>query len=342
MTLGEKLTVSLDGNSRTLQTFPDLSKDAFQHPDDSDAGRALRSVPLIPQLFSMFSGNYWDQKIRMDHLTNNIRVGPKQAADLYSKFLWAVRILDLPEIPELYLDSHPMINAYSAGINHPIVTLTYGCLTLLTEGELLAIISHELGHIKCQHGLNQSLGSVFASAGVSGISGLFPVVGSAMLYGAKAALSHWARMAEFSCDRAALLVVQDSRVVASALSKIAGFHEGVVPDFNFESLYTQLDDYNQYDQNALQSLVKIQKVLVNSVDNTWLHPSPVLRIKRVLDWGKSDHYNDILAGIYKRGAKVPVEIPAELPAEGNVLKCASCGAPALEDATFCSRCGSKL
>src|ERR1700730_4105543 len=42
----ETVEVTLDGESRTLRTFPRLSPAAFQHPDDKDASNALHAVPL--------------------------------------------------------------------------------------------------------------------------------------------------------------------------------------------------------------------------------------------------------------------------------------------------------
>src|SRR5262249_48933478 len=169
-----------------------------------------------------------------------------------------------------------------------IVSLSHGCVTQLSEAELLAVIGHELGHVKCQHGFNQSLASMFLSAGIASISTAIPVIGVATICGFRIALGHWARMAEFSCDRAALLVVQDPEVVASLIAKIAGFYAGVVPDFNFESLYAQLDDNDRYDENTWQSLVKLEKVVFDAMDEGNTHPPPVLRIKRIRQWAESD------------------------------------------------------
>ncbi len=333
----ETLPVQLDGVQKNLRIFPGISGSSFQHSDDSSASSALQGVPLFPQLFSMLNSNYLDQKNRMGHLTYELRLGPTQGAALYSKCVQACRILDLPQLPEFYLNTHPMINAYSSGVNQPIVSLSYGCVAHLSEAELLAVIGHELGHIKCHHGFNQSLASLFAQAGVSGISNIVPVIGATAVFGFRAALGHWSRMAEFSCDRAAILVVQDPQVVAGLIAKIAGFYAGVVPDFNFESLYTQLDDYDKYDQNAWQSLVKLEKVIFDSIDESNTHPSPVLRIKRILDWGKSDHYEDILAGKYTSESSATLSATPMT----NTIRCASCGTALQHDAKFCSRCGHR-
>jgi Zn-dependent protease with chaperone function len=334
----DTLSLQLDGQTKNLRTFPRLSQMAFQHPSDRDASNALRSIPLFPELFGTINGNYLDQRVRMEHLGYNLRLGPRQGAQLYAKFVAAAQILDLPQIPEFYINSIPSIDAYAAGVNKPLVVLSHGCLTLLNETELMAVIGHELGHVKCQHGFNLSLTNLLSAVGVSGISSMVPVVGGAAIYGIKAAMGHWSRMAEFSCDRAALLVTQDPQAVAGLLSKIAGFHKGVVPDFNMDGVYEQLAEYERYDENAVQSLVKMQKILLDSIGGGWTHPSHVLRIKRVLDWGVSDHYKDILAGQYIQNSAVP----PPLITGGNTVKCPSCGTFMPKDARFCSKCGHQL
>jgi len=332
------IEVDFSDSKRSLRTFPRLSSESFQHPDDKDASKALQAFPLLPELFKAINAKYFDQRIRMEHLTYNLRISRTQGNRLYDKFIKATRILDLQVLPELYLNTHPTIYAYSMGMEQPVVVLSQGCVDQLSEGELFAVIGHELGHIKCRHGLNKSLGLLLSSAGAGGISAMFPVIGPTALVGLKAALNHWARMAEFSCDRAAMLVVQDHKLVAEMLAKLSGFHKGVVPDFNFESVFAQLDDYDHYDQNSFQSLVKLQKLVLDALDQGFTHPSPILRIKRILDWGQSDHYHDLLDGHYLEEDL----LPPPLPMVQASVRCPACGEYLPEDARFCSHCGSRL
>ncbi len=66
---------------------------------------------------------------------------------------------------------------------------------------LQAVLAHELGHLKCDHGVWLTAANVLAMGTVS----LLPVVSSAVEEG----LLRWLRAAELTCDRAALLVAQD-------------------------------------------------------------------------------------------------------------------------------------
>lgn len=65
--------------------------------------------------------------------------------------------------------------------------------------------SRQLGHLKCEH----SLAIAVANLILSPLASVLPV-GSAAL---QTNLLRWQRAAELTCDRAALLVVQDPRAV---------------------------------------------------------------------------------------------------------------------------------
>ena len=345
----ETVTTTLDGVTRELRIYPRLSGDAFQHAADRDASNAVQALPLFPEFFRLFAGGYFDQMMRMENLNNTMRLGRDQGADLYARFVLAARILDVQELPELYLNGDARINAYAGGLHRPMVVLQRGILSILNEAELLAIIGHELGHVKCRHSLNTSLTRLFASVGVNTVASLFPVVGHLAALAIQHGLLHWSRMAEFSCDRAALLVVQDRQVVASALAKLAGFQEKHIPDFNFEALLRQIDDYERYDENTLQAAAKLQRTLVTStvgrqnsdgsVSYGDTHPQPVLRVKRILDWGDSDQYRDILAGNYVRDTSTR---PALAPHPAGSPKCSQCGNFMPTGSAFCSHCGQRL
>ncbi len=62
------------------------------------------------------------------------------------------------------------------------------------------MLAHELGHLKCDHGLWLTVANVLASGTVS----VLPVVTGMV----QEALLRWLRAAELTCDRAALLVAQ--------------------------------------------------------------------------------------------------------------------------------------
>ena len=79
------------------------------------------------------------------------------------------------------------------------------------------MLAHELGHLKCDHGVWLTAANVLALGTVS----LLPVVSTAVEEG----LMRWLRAAELTCDRAALLVAQDRWVRCEGSGWVGGWGE---------------------------------------------------------------------------------------------------------------------
>ena len=84
--------------------------------------------------------------------------------------------------------------------HQPVLSLTPTCQPHHTTRVLQAVIAHELGHLKCDHGVWLTIANVLASGTLS----VLPAASRAV----EEALLRWLRAAELTCDRAALLVVQ--------------------------------------------------------------------------------------------------------------------------------------
>ena len=100
------------------------------------------------------------------------------------------------------------------------------------RGLLQAVIAHELGHLKCSHGVWLTMANVLANNTLS----VLPLLSGAIEDG----LLRWLRAAELTCDRAALLVAQDHRVVISSLMKLAGGSPKLNAELNVEAFLRQV------------------------------------------------------------------------------------------------------
>ena len=197
-------------------TFPDISPNAFQHPSDKIALNSLQSVPMIDTVQKWLMKNTSERSWNLHVLANSIRLGPSQGADIYNAFEHAASVLDIKELPSIYLMNNPQPNAFASGVDEFAITLTSGLVDALSEDELLGVIGHELGHIKCEHMLYKSLARNLSLIGINLLERYIPGIGSLALSPIKHALLYWSRMAEFSCDRAALLVTQDVDILKQA------------------------------------------------------------------------------------------------------------------------------
>jgi Zn-dependent protease with chaperone function/RNA polymerase subunit RPABC4/transcription elongation factor Spt4 len=319
-----------------LHEFPDLSPMAFQHPLDVQAIENIRRVPLLATVIERLSASVFEKQMRLMSIANTVRLSPKQGRSIYEKFTKAAKILDLPDLPdlpEIYVSSQYVINAVAFGVKQYQITLYAGLIDFLTEEELLAVIGHELGHIKCQHMLYKTMAYILRYLGVEVLYSLLPA-GTGMLAAIplQLAILHWERMAEFSCDRAALLVVQDPQVVASALSKLAGGSQKILPEINLDEVLQQAQEYDESEEQLLEKIMKINMLLLQT------HPFPIVRAKEIMEWSESEQYQAILQGDYVRH----VSSPALLVSEPVGRICPKCGQLGQIDAATCLACGSSM
>lgn len=220
--------------------------------------------------------------MRLDLLSSSVKVSPNQLPELYDSMQEAASILDMGVVPELYVQSSPQANAYTLALqsrdgNKPaIVVVTSALLDRCSDEEVQAIIGHELGHLKCSHSLYLTLGGL-ASTPLRGL----PLVGSQ----AEKLLQEWRLAAEYSCDRAALLVAQDVKVVAGAMLKLFA---GTSRATNTDAFIDQSREYEQ----LLKDANPMVRASIRMQQRT--HPLPVKRVGELEKWFGSDEYKSIV------------------------------------------------
>jgi predicted Zn-dependent protease len=205
-------------------------------------------------------------------------------------------------------------------------------IDILTEEELLAVIGHELGHIKCNHQLYKTLAFILTKFGTELLNNLLPMgIGMVATMSIQLAVYHWYRMAEFSCDRAGLLVVQDPQVVAGALTKIAGYSQKIMSEVNLEAVIQQAGEYQNSDANV-DKFMKLFMVMGRT------HPLSVIRVKEIMEWEQSEEYQRILSGDYLTMAAE--QKTARKSGQGRI--CSHCKTFVPDEAKFCFKCGALI
>lgn len=273
-----------------------ITADAFVSDSDKWALDKLRKLPLVPQLVSKFYEIGIDRWLYCYNMSSSIRCGPNQYPTLYNIMRESAKVMDMPE-PELYVSNNPFPNAFAGGVERPYVTLRSSMIDTMTDEELYFIMGHELGHIKADHILYRSVGFL-----------LFPLLelmgrrtmgaSDVATYALYLAFFEWSRQAEFSCDRAGLLVAQDSLTATRSLIKLAAGPSRLSHELNEEAFMEQARAYQ--DADSLDKLGKI--VLFATMGKTLTHPMPVHRTQELERWFQSGAYDRILNGDYVRAA----------------------------------------
>jgi len=260
-----------------------LKSDQFRHPLDLQATQAMKQLLGLDVLLRNVLGSVAEQFFYLENIASSILVSDQQLPDLHNLLLEACKILDL-EPPQLYVRQNPAPNAYTFAMRgkQPFIVIHTSLIELLTPEEIQAVIAHELGHLKCEHSVYLTLANLVVLAGQ-----LVPG-GSLLTQSLQAQLMEWVRCAEFTCDRAALLVAQNPRVVASVLMKLSGGSPTLAPQLNLDAFLAQARSYEDMSTSDLGKMIRQLQTAQLS------HPVPVLRAREVDRWATTQEYQSLL------------------------------------------------
>ena len=262
-----------------------LKADKFRHPLDLEATTSLRRLPGLDLLVRNLMSGVSEEFLYLNNIAASVLVGEQQLPHIHKLLIEACQILDL-EVPQLYLKQNPAPNAYTMAVRgkNPFIVIHTSLVDLLTPAELQAVIAHELGHLKCEHGVYLTLANLIVLA----TGGLVPGVGAAIAQNLQSQMLQWLRCAEFSCDRAALLVSQDPKTVISVLMKLSGGSPLLAPLLNVDAFLAQARAYQD------TSRTDFGKMLKSSQTEQLSHPVPVLRAYEIDRWSQTDNYQFLL------------------------------------------------
>lgn len=290
-----------------MSKYPGISSEAFRHPLDQQAEQSLRSVPGFDFVARKFVEFLSERPQQIYNLGNYIQVGARQYSTIYRLYRECLSDLDISPEPTLFVAQNPAINAYSLGKDNPYIIIYSGVLELLTEAEIKVVLAHELGHIKCGHTIliQMAMWTMNAIAELSERTfGLGGLISSGLIF----AFFEWRRKAELSCDRAALLVVDDLDTVMQTMMKISGGSRAYGHEVNMAEFIRQSENYQELDRDSLNQIYKF--LLYNGLSSSTMlsHPFPVERIHYLREWAISDQYQEIRKGNYvKQNTGVDVE-----------------------------------
>lgn len=126
-------------------------------------------------MFFAHIGPVAEQVLLLENISTSVLVGPDQLPHIHTLMVEAAHMLQM-EPPDLYIRQNPVPNAYTLAISgrKPFVVVHTALLELLTPSELQTVLAHELGHLKCDHGLWLTAANVLAMGTVS----LLPIISS--------------------------------------------------------------------------------------------------------------------------------------------------------------------
>lgn len=272
--------VSLDN----VEPYSNISPKAYEHPADRAATAALKAVPMLDTVVRRLIEWRYERALRQFFLGNSLKVSDAQCADLWVSHTAACRILDLPQIHELYVTTPVAGTAVVIGSKQPMIVLDSMVLKRLGAGEQRALLGHELGHVLSDHVLYITALNILLAMGSS-----LPIGMGLPFRAVRAVLLEWYRAAELSADRAATLVVRDPQIVCRMLMVAAS---GLpAEDLNLDAFMTQAMEYENWDDAS-------DRVRRFFWELNRTHPYAVNRVSEVMRWVQGGEYDRVLRGEY--------------------------------------------
>jgi Zn-dependent protease with chaperone function len=280
--------------------LPEISPRAFQHPADRAATAALQQVPYLDAVVKRLIQLGYERALRQANLGASVRLGQEQLPHIWVLHREVFHVLDVPEVPDLYLTQYPLANAVTFGVGQPAVVLNSELVRLLDEKGLRAVLAHEAAHVLSEHVLYQTalliLVQLTSAARVPLLAGL-------PLMAIRTALLEWFRAAELSCDRASALVTRDPLAVCGALMTIAAGE--AVNELNLDAFIAQATEYSEKGRG----MDRLSRLLLQL---NLTHPMPVRRVHELLAWVREGEYDRIVDGDYlKRGQEYTLKEEAD-------------------------------
>ncbi|MEJ7623198.1 MAG: M48 family metalloprotease [Pyrinomonadaceae bacterium] len=270
--------------------FIDLNKSEYIHPLDRQAMKVLKAIPGVDSVLKKLLEWTGESAIRVMFMASAVKVTPKQCPDLYAKLEIACKTLGV-EQPDMFVQQSPLVNAFTGGVEKPIIVLFSGLIEKLNDEETMAVIAHEVGHIHAEHVLYITAARLIEFALNRSVAALVPgseIIKLIVSLGIASSLLAWARRAELSCDRAALLVMQDPHVIGRTMMKLAG--GTFASKIDYELFLEQGREFKRnYDEKRLD------RFWADVMTSGLSHPFPIWRVAEVLEWVESGDYDALIA-----------------------------------------------
>jgi len=312
--------------------FTKLSSMEYEHPTDRSYLNTLNTNKVIEKIVKLYSEYNFERILLVQYTGSNIRVTEKNLPYLYGALKTVCEVLDVKEIPPLYVTSGSL-NACTIGSSKPIIVISGICLSLLSYDELLFILGHEVGHIKSQHVLYHSIGNFIPY--IAGIIGNLTLgIGEIAVRGVLLLLYQWYRMSEITADRAGLIACQNIDAAVSVMAKLSGYPPSHYDEIDNELFLDQAVEFEDFDKNIFDKLLKLFSELYRS------HPWTVMRAKELRKWYDDGDYSKVYNTTERKKVERKPNNVVNSIFEKEIF-CAHCGKKITSSSRFCEFCGKE-
>src|SRR3954451_4357542 len=129
----------------------EISPRAFQHPADRAATTALEQIPYLDPVLRRLIQLRYERALRQFALGAALRLGDRQLPRIWAVHREAFDVLDVPEVPDLYMTAFPFANAATFGAGKPVVIVNSELVRIPHEDLMRVVLAHEAAHVLADH-----------------------------------------------------------------------------------------------------------------------------------------------------------------------------------------------
>ncbi|MDX9719604.1 MAG: M48 family metallopeptidase [Myxococcota bacterium] len=278
-----------------------LSGQAYQHPLDLQELETLRRLPGLPAATRWLMKQLSDRQMRLLFMANGVLCGDEQFPQLVALMHQARESLGIDKRPTLFLAESASMNMMTTGVEDPLIVVQSALLDQMSDGEVLAVMGHELGHIHNEHLLYHTLGRLITIGAMLPAEVLLPGLGKLIHWSLQKAILRWSRCSELSADRAGLLA---SRNLGDSLQVLLTLAGGARPGMKRRTELRLRPFVAQARALAdMEASNAIDSALATVLSMNARHPFIAWRVLQLLEWVETGNYLELLAGHYPGAPK---------------------------------------
>lgn len=266
------------GNLKGLQV------DDYRYPGEEKAFKLIEKVPLLDELVGAYLKMIQETMVYPEIQGDCYRVTEKSAPRLYGLYKTCLERLDMDQEYPLYVKASFDYNACAYGGNSPLIILHSSIATWFSDEEIMAVLGHELGHIKGRHSIYSCMIQYLRP-----LIRMVPSLGNVLDAGFCIAMMDWYRMHEYSADRAGMIAAGNLEAGMGVMSKFLGA-DGKLPEIQvgLKDMLEQAKTFDMENEN-LVSKAYTGLLMLNSS-----HPWTVLRAREMYRWHESGEFDALI------------------------------------------------
>ncbi len=274
--------------------YDQISAKAYEHPADRAATAALRSIPLMDKVIKRLTDLGHERLLRQLLTGNAVQISEKQVPEMWARHVRAASVLDIPNVPDLFVTQYPWANALTIGAKRPMVVVLSGLARDYSGSEMDVVLAHEMGHVLSEHYYYRTALEFLRRMvkNVTGVPTFLPGIPVKAVY---LVLLEWSRAAELSADRASALVVGDPLLTCQMLMRLAG---GALEGMSLDAFLAQAAQYAEEED--------LYARWGRAWSEAWAdHPFAVKRARELTSWVSDGSYDRVRSGVYVRRGQEP-------------------------------------